>query len=39
LRALVYRGPGLAKEIDRDLKALLTREGFARLTDAVGTDA
>jgi dihydroorotate dehydrogenase len=36
--ALVYRGPGLAREIGRDLKRLLAREGFARLTDAVGTE-
>jgi dihydroorotate dehydrogenase len=36
--ALVYRGPGLAKRINRDLKALLAREGFARLTDAIGTE-
>jgi dihydroorotate dehydrogenase len=36
--ALVYRGPGLAKTINSDLKALLAREGFARLTDAIGTE-
>ena len=36
--ALVYRGPGLAKAINRDLKHLLAREGFARLTDAIGTE-
>ena len=36
--ALVYRGPGLARRINRDLKALLAREGFARLTDAIGTE-
>ena len=36
--ALVYQGPGLAKRINRDLKALLAREGFARLTDAIGTE-
>jgi dihydroorotate dehydrogenase len=36
--ALVYRGPGLAREINRDLKHLLTRQGFARLTDAIGTE-
>jgi dihydroorotate dehydrogenase len=36
--ALVYRGPGLAHTIVRDLKALLARDGFARLTDAVGTE-
>lgn len=36
--ALVYRGPGLAGEIVRELKLLLEREGFDRLTDAVGTE-
>jgi dihydroorotate dehydrogenase len=36
--ALVYRGPGLAREIARELKQLLARHGFARLTDAVGTE-
>jgi dihydroorotate dehydrogenase len=36
--ALVYRGPGLARAIAAELKALLAREGFARLTDAVGTE-
>ena len=36
--ALVYRGPGLAREIGRDLKRLLARDGFARLTDAIGTE-
>jgi dihydroorotate dehydrogenase len=36
--ALVYRGPGLAREIARDLKRLLARDGFARLTDAIGTE-
>ncbi|HEV7661430.1 MAG TPA: quinone-dependent dihydroorotate dehydrogenase [Allosphingosinicella sp.] len=36
--ALVYRGPGLAREIGRDLKRLLARDGFERLTDAVGTE-
>jgi dihydroorotate dehydrogenase len=36
--ALVYRGPGLAAEINRELKRLLARHGFARLTDAIGTE-
>ena len=35
---LVYRGPGLAKEIVRELRRLLAREGFQRLTDAIGTE-
>jgi dihydroorotate dehydrogenase len=36
--ALVYRGRGLAREINRELKRLLAEEGFARLTDAIGTE-
>jgi len=36
--ALVYRGPGLAGKINRELKQLLRQEGFARLTDAIGTE-
>ncbi|WP_373487331.1 quinone-dependent dihydroorotate dehydrogenase [Blastomonas sp.] len=36
--ALVYEGPGLAAKINRGLKALLTRDGFATLADAVGVD-
>ncbi|HYJ53352.1 MAG TPA: dihydroorotate dehydrogenase (quinone), partial [Allosphingosinicella sp.] len=36
--ALIYRGPGLAKEINGELKRLLTLHGFERLTDAIGTE-
>ena len=36
--ALVYRGPGLARRINRELTQLLARDGFARLTDAIGTE-
>ena len=36
--ALVYRGPGLVEEINRELKRLLTLHGFGRLTDAIGTE-
>jgi dihydroorotate dehydrogenase len=36
--ALVYRGPGLARQINRELRQLLARDGFARLTDAIGTE-
>lgn len=35
--ALVYEGPGLARRICRELKALLLRDGFGRLGDAVGS--
>jgi dihydroorotate dehydrogenase len=36
--ALAYRGPGLARQINRELKRLLREEGFERLTDAIGTE-
>jgi dihydroorotate dehydrogenase len=35
--ALIYQGPGLARAINAELKRLMAREGFERLTDAVGT--
>ena len=34
--ALVYKGPGLAKRINRELKALLQRDGFGSVAEAVG---
>jgi dihydroorotate dehydrogenase len=37
--ALVYEGPGLARRMARELKALLLRDGFARLDEAVGSAA
>ncbi len=37
--ALVYQGPGLVPKIKRDLAALLRRDGFASIADAVGIDA
>ena len=33
---LVYRGPGVVREILRDLVALLERDGLATVADAVG---
>jgi dihydroorotate dehydrogenase len=36
--ALVYEGPGLAGQINRGLKTLLKRDGFATLVEAVGVD-
>jgi len=36
--ALVYRGPGLAAEIAGEMKRLMKLRGFARLTDAIGTE-
>ncbi|MBC7667647.1 MAG: quinone-dependent dihydroorotate dehydrogenase, partial [Gemmatimonadaceae bacterium] len=35
--ALVYGGPGLVRRIKRDLAARLRAEGFASVTDAIGT--
>jgi len=37
--ALVYQGPGLARRIASGLAALLARDGFAAISDAVGVDA
>jgi dihydroorotate dehydrogenase len=36
--ALVYEGPGLAARIARGLDALLARDGFATMAEAVGAD-
>ncbi|MEM6945164.1 MAG: hypothetical protein AAF565_15575, partial [Pseudomonadota bacterium] len=36
--ALAYRGMGLIAEILADLDALLERDGFASVTEAVGAD-
>ena len=37
--ALVYRGPGLVRHVNRSLAALLARDGFATVADAVGAGA
>jgi len=37
--ALVYHGPGLVSRIKRELAALLARDGFATLSQAVGAAA
>jgi dihydroorotate dehydrogenase len=37
--ALVYEGPGLVARIKRDLAALLRRDGFRSVAEAVGADA
>lgn len=36
--ALVYYGPGLARRINKGLGKLLTRDGFASVSDAIGVD-
>lgn len=36
--AMVYHGPGLANRINRELAALLRRDGFSRIAEAVGAD-
>lgn len=36
--AMVFEGPGIARRITAGLKALMAREGFARIEDAVGTE-
>ena len=35
--ALAFHGPGLVRRIKRELLACLARDGFAKLTDAIGT--
>jgi dihydroorotate dehydrogenase len=37
--ALVYEGPMLARRINKGLLALLERDGFGHISEAVGTDA
>ena len=37
--ALVYKGPGLARKVARGLAERLHRDGFAHVSDAVGTSA
>lgn len=36
--ALVYGGPGLPRRILRELKALMRRDGFSSIAEAVGTE-
>jgi dihydroorotate dehydrogenase len=36
--AMVFRGPAMVNRVNRDLAALLRRDGFAHLKDAVGAD-
>ncbi len=35
---MIYRGPAIAKYIKQELVALLNRDGFASITDAIGAD-
>jgi dihydroorotate dehydrogenase len=37
--ALIYKGPGLLRELNRGLAELLKRDGFSHLSEAVGADA
>ena len=36
--AMVYDGPGIARKIGRGLEALMQRDGFASIAEAVGTE-
>ncbi|MEY2926018.1 MAG: hypothetical protein RL367_495, partial [Pseudomonadota bacterium] len=36
--ALVYEGPGLARRMNKDLAALLRRDGFGSVGEAIGAD-
>jgi len=35
---LIYRGPGILRDIHRGMRELLKRDGFARITEAIGAD-
>jgi dihydroorotate dehydrogenase len=35
--AMVYAGPGIARRIVRDLPALMRRDGFSNVAEAVGS--
>lgn len=37
--ALIYKGPGLLRELNEGLLGLLRRDGFAHISEAVGADA
>ena len=37
--ALVYHGPGVVRDINQRLPALLERDGFDAVAEAVGVDA
>ena len=37
--ALVYHGPGLARAIEDELPALMSRDGFATIAEAIGSEA
>ena len=36
--AMVYQGPGIARRIARELEALMRRDGFASIAEAVGSE-
>ena len=36
--AMVYEGPGLARAITKGLEALMRRDGFASIAEAVGSE-
>jgi dihydroorotate dehydrogenase len=38
LTALVYEGPGVVRRALRELDALLARDGFTHVADAIGID-
>jgi dihydroorotate dehydrogenase len=35
----IYRGPGVARSILRELEGLLKRDGYASVTEAIGSSA
>jgi len=39
ITGMIYKGPGVIKEINKGLVKLLERDGFNSIKDAVGVDA
>jgi dihydroorotate dehydrogenase len=37
--ALVYQGPGLASQMNRDLAQLVRADGYTNISEAVGADS
>jgi len=35
---MIYKGPGVLRELHKGLRELLKRDGFSRITEAIGAD-
>ncbi|MTE28416.1 dihydroorotate dehydrogenase (quinone), partial [Winogradskyella sp. ZXX205] len=36
---MIYQGPGISKQINKQLLKLMQRDGFSHISEAVGVDA